>query len=365
MYRIKYVLLIGVLVSVILSISSCANYLVAIQMVSAPNDSLLGTTVNQQFEEINRATDRLIEINGFERQHINLHEEGIEISYFDIPAGDYGYTTDTAKVRREDNSVRWIKTHWQWKDKSCFTATIDNSAKGTLLMLHGWARDNRSLISLAVEFAQLGYRVVVPDLRGHGQSSGEWLSFGEQESTDIIRLADRLDLKSFDILGFSLGASTALQMASRDHRVNRVISIAAMHSIEETIPKFGARSRPWIASLLKENEKSIVSSASELTGINYQVTSDTLRAAQRIRIPTLLVYGEKDQMSDKHLNTLIFDSLSGQKQLYEVSELRHTFVLQHQSELLNVAVNWLGLRNPKDNLQDSTCPVDEFKQGFM
>lgn len=361
MLRKPYILLFIVLIPIVLSISSCANYIVAVQMVSAPNDSLLGTTVNNQFELINNATDQLIARNGFQRSKIKLTESGIEISYFDIPAADYGYMFNTKPMLMESGKIQWIHTHWQWKDNSCFVANEYQDQSRIILMLHGWARDNRSLMSYAVEFAQLGFRVIVPDLRGHGKSSGEWLSFGVQESMDISEFADQLQLKRFDVLGFSLGAATALQMASRDKRVNRVIAVAPMHSIEETIPKFGLRSRPWIAYLLEDNEQNIVSSATKLTGFDLTETSNTLVASSKITNPTLLVYGENDQMSDADLNRSIYESLIGDDNaLRSMPDLRHTFVLQHQAELTKIVASWMGLETNKSVLEQDICPIHEY-----
>jgi pimeloyl-ACP methyl ester carboxylesterase len=228
-------------------------------------------------------------------------------------------------------------------------------------MLHGWARDSRSLFSYAVEFAQMGYRVIIPDLRGHGQSGGEWLSFGALESDDIRQLLDHLQLDKVDVFGFSLGAATGLHLAAKDKIVNRVIAIASMHSIEQTIPKFGSRSRPWIAWLLQDEEENIVDSGNDLTGLDLQITSNTLAAAEQLMNPTLLVYGGIDQMSDKQLNQSIYDTLNGPKEIQGIEELRHTHLLQHQTALTPVVAKWLGLTHSDNKIVDSSCRVSEYQ----
>ncbi len=361
MFRVRHLLLVLAFIPVLLNLSACANYFIAMQMVSAPNDSLLGTTVNEQFSIVNDATDRLIEHNGFQRRQVQLDVEGLTISYFDIAAGNYGYTFATKPVEGEGGDwIRYIHTHWTWPVKQCHQAKLIPEEKGVLLMLHGWARDNRSLVSYGVEFAQQGYRVIIPDLRGHGMSGGDWLSFGEQESADMMQFADHLGLTEFDVFGFSLGAATAIQLGSRDDRVKRIIAVAAMHSIAETIPKFGARSRPWIANLLDGNEVDIVESARGIAGYDYQSTSDTLSAAAQLHAPTLLVYGEIDQMSDRGLNQKLFDQLQGDKQLIGIPRLRHTHVLQHQTALMAVAGKWFGIPDSKGEPPVTSCARNEF-----
>ncbi len=44
--------------------------------------------------------------------------------------------------------------------------------RGTLLFLHGYLQDKRFLTPWAIRLAQEGYRCVVVDLRGHGESTG-------------------------------------------------------------------------------------------------------------------------------------------------------------------------------------------------
>lgn len=365
MYKTRLLILITLLVPLALSLSSCANYLIAMQMVSAPNDSILGTTVNEQFKLVNDASDEMIRHNGFKRKYTQLNSgqlnsEGLKLSYFDIAPQDYGHSFKTSPVRDQDGTILWIKPHWIWKNKQCFVPQQSIVERGIMMLLHGWSRDSRSMMRYAIAFAQLGYRVIVPDLRGHGQSTGEWLSFGVRESLDISALADHLRLKEFDVLGFSLGAATAIHLGSRDDRVKRIIAVATMHSIEDTIPKFGARSRRWIASLLEGQEAEIIASAEAMTGFDYRQTSDTFAAAAKVFQPTLLVYGENDQMSDMLLNRALYQHLNGERALASMPELRHTFVLQHQSMLMDIVTHWLGVKNTIVEFRNDDCPIEEF-----
>lgn len=352
MFHLKISLLTLGLLTVVLSLSGCANYLIAMQVIGAPNRSILGSTLDEQFQQINDATDELIRLTGIERKSVILPSNGISISYLEVPAADYGYVFKTTPMKGENDVVRWIHTHWRWKDRQCFTPDPGITQNRTLLMLHGWGRDSRSLISYAVYFAQFGVRVIVPDLRGHGKSNGEYLSFGAFESDDIKEFANVIALQNFDVFGFSLGAAVAIHMAANDERVNRVVAVAPMHSIKETIPKFGARSRPWVASLLEGREDKIVDAAISLTDYDLNTTSDTLLASKNLNVPILLVYGERDQMSDEALSDRLMKNIPGEKYQAEITEMRHTHVLQHQSVLAEVVASWLEIGNPNSRNAD-------------
>ena len=88
----------------------------------------------------------------------------------------------------------------------------ESSGEGfPLVFLHGWSMSARVWRYQAEALASL-YRVVTVDLRGHGESSGNFtgLSF-EDYAADIVELFTILDLRDTSIIGWSMGAQIALQ----------------------------------------------------------------------------------------------------------------------------------------------------------
>jgi len=79
-----------------------------------------------------------------------------------------------------------------------------------LLALHGLTGHGARWRALAAE--QLGgYRVIAPDLRGHGRSTAlpPWTL--EQHAADVLRVIDRYRLAAVPVLGHSFGGAVALQ----------------------------------------------------------------------------------------------------------------------------------------------------------
>jgi pimeloyl-ACP methyl ester carboxylesterase len=96
----------------------------------------------------------------------------------------------------------------------------DGPADGKpVLLLHGWPYDIHSFVDVAPILAAAGYRVIVPYLRGYGDT--RFLSIdtkrnGQQAAlaVDAIALLDALKIKQAIVAGFDWGARTADIMAA-------------------------------------------------------------------------------------------------------------------------------------------------------
>jgi pimeloyl-ACP methyl ester carboxylesterase len=83
-----------------------------------------------------------------------------------------------------------------------------------VILLHGWPYDIHSYVDVAPLLASMGYRVIVPHLRGYGTTrflSSEALRNGQPSAlaVDTIALMDALKIEKATIGGFDWGARTA------------------------------------------------------------------------------------------------------------------------------------------------------------
>ncbi len=76
-------------------------------------------------------------------------------------------------------------------------------------------------------------RIILPDLRGFGQSSynKEVNSFSEH-ADDIMSLLDKLSIKNFSLLGFYIGGAVAMEIASNlKGRVSKLILVSSVGTL--------------------------------------------------------------------------------------------------------------------------------------
>lgn len=349
-----------VLLLMTLLLSGCISRYIANQMILAPNKSIIGEELDRQFSMYNKAHLAMLNIDGVKKGRTWLPEYKIYLSYIDIAPADYGFSYKTQAIRDLQGNSTQIQTTWRWYTEPCSRNKVAKPNK-VLVLLHGWGRNNHSMLSYGMAFAQLGYRVILPDLRGHGESSGDWVSFGAQEAEDIATLLTRLNIQSFDLIGFSLGASTGLHLAAKDRRVKKVAAIAPMHSLAQTIPKFVKQSPTWLGNIITFFQSSALEQVDAIGGFNYEHSSNTVAPTALIDFPLLFIYGSVDNMSGYALNKQLAEIGNEAHELVKLDGLRHTHVLLHQSALIKPLKHWFNLSEEQESSRAiSNCAVTEF-----
>lgn len=97
-----------------------------------------------------------------------------------------------------------------------------------VVLIHAFASQSTSWNVVAAALAGRGFRVIAPDLRGHGRSAWTDTYALEDFEHDLIILLDTLELDRVSLVGHSLGGHLALRLAARmPDRVDRLVIEAA------------------------------------------------------------------------------------------------------------------------------------------
>lgn len=94
------------------------------------------------------------------------------------------------------------------------------------VLFHGLASSSREWLSLAEVLAARGRRLILPDMRGHGDSAQprDPAAYPPDSLVDDgLALVEHLGLDDYDLGGYSLGGRVALRMQVRGARPTRVI----------------------------------------------------------------------------------------------------------------------------------------------
>lgn len=169
---------------------------------------------------------------------------------------------------------------------------------GTIVILPGFydtINQTRYLMWARVLAAE-GYRAVLADQRGHGRSTGEWSTYGVQESLDMLAVLDaleRMDLlvEPLGIAAVSFGAATAVQMAEMDHRIGALVLISTFTTMRDVIPDFGRAI--GFTAFSDAMYQRVIDQAGRHGGFDPD-EADVIHRLPRIDTPTLLIHGEDD-----------------------------------------------------------------------
>ncbi len=182
-----------------------------------------------------------------------------------------------------------------------------------VLLMHGWASNVRTtdtLWQISATLADAGCRVILPDLRGHGDSTGQIVTSGFREVEDLSVLLDHIHALYPDditlpigVAGHSYGGGMAIQFAAHDARVRRVLALAPLADVRPSmlpgVRFFAKRFRPisWFFYLNWAIDQKAIDEAQlkmeERTGADLSVNNAVYQVA-RLDIPVLILQGGED-----------------------------------------------------------------------
>jgi 3-oxoadipate enol-lactonase len=193
----------------------------------------------------------------------------------------------------------------------------------TLVLLHGATLDHHAW-DPQVDALNSRYRLVVPDLRGHGASTGPGLFTFDDAVGDIVALLEHLDLRHVGLVGLSLGGNIAQEIVRRDP--GRIAALVVADATCNTASRHSLEAPMTIASLSGLSligRDAFLNATANLTAedpavqqyvrdVNrtrptqevVQILSSMLTGAlhpdgaYRLPVPTLLMHGENDHLGD-------------------------------------------------------------------
>ncbi len=119
---------------------------------------------------------------------------------------------------------------WQFSASDGIRIHVSEMGEGRpLILIHGYFSDSATnwiKYGHAALLAEAGYRVIMPDLRAHGQSGKPHdPAFYPRDilADDQLALIDHLGLGDFDLGGYSLGGRTVARMLARGCRPGRAV----------------------------------------------------------------------------------------------------------------------------------------------
>ena len=225
---------------------------------------------------------------------------------------------------------------------SGFLVPCDN-ARATIILFHGWRSSWKlDFCSVFEYYNSLGLNIIAVDERAHGESEGQFITFGIRERHDVltwVTYAAQLlgEDEPIFIDGVSMGATTVLMAADFDFPANLRGIIAdcgfiSPYTIMDSVimranPHLPRKPILWLLNIFTQL----------FAGFSLNEHS-TLQALRVTKYPVLMVHGTADSFVPYEMSQLGYDACTGDKELILVEGAEHGMSFFTEQDRLKVVL---------------------------
>lgn len=201
----------------------------------------------------------------------------------------------------------------------------DIKSNNWIIIVHGYCGKGIEMALYAKKFYELGYNILIPDLRGHGLSNGNYVGMGWHDRLDILEWIKHLVKENEEckivLHGVSMGSATVCMTAGEDlpSNVKAIISDCGYSSAWEQfshhlkrvyhLPSFPILN---IASL----------NAKYKAGYSIREASTTKQLAKS-KTPILFIHGDKDIFVPYAMMEKLYKATNSPKEMVTIKDAEH------------------------------------------
>lgn len=186
---------------------------------------------------------------------------------------------------------------------------IEQNSSTYIIMVHGYRSEGAGIMGPIKKFQKAGYSLLIPDLRGHGQSEGDYIGMGWDERLDILDWIDYLIQRNENITiilyGISMGGATVMNAAGENlpSQVKAVIEDCGYTSVWDVF-------KAHIDMNDMESEIALrMASLVTLIRAGYRLEdASPLLQVQNCHIPILFIHGSKDDFVPCEMVDELYDA---------------------------------------------------------
>lgn len=202
---------------------------------------------------------------------------------------------------------------------------VPSRNRAAVIVLHGYGSNRAGMIEHVDILARHGYGVLAYDLRGHGESGGDfralgWLDVADvQAAIDFIQAREDVDADRIGVSGFSIGGQIGLRAAVR---------IDALKAVFADGPGFANfRDLPDPISLPEQiyafNDNIVIQGVSSSTGVAIPETAIIDEIDQIAPRPIFIIATGAQDGLEQRTSQRYYDRAGEPKTLWLIPETEH------------------------------------------
>ena len=212
-----------------------------------------------------------------------------------------------AENKQLQDGYRWYDENYKQKvtcksrkGKTLHAMEFRNPSNSNIwvICLHGWTNVKREMSPYAMEYYRRGFNVLIPDLRGHGDSESKYVSMGWLDRLDVVdwinSLVEENPRVKITLHGVSMGSATVMMMAGDENLPENVRLIVA--DCGYTSPREITRKclPEYLPGMPLELTYAVGRLGAILFGHFDPEDADCEAAAAQSKVPILFVHGDAD-----------------------------------------------------------------------
>ncbi len=194
-----------------------------------------------------------------------------------------------------------------------------------LIAVHGYRGNHSHMYTLASFYGLRGYNVLLPDLRGCGESEGDYIGMGWPDRRDMMQwigwIIDRDPEAQIVLHGISMGGATVVMTSGEDlpPQVRAIVEDCGYTSVWDIF-------RDELKLLFHLPEFPVMYTASVIASLRagYSFSeASSLEQVRKAKVPMMFIHGEKDNFVHTEMVYPLYEACPTEKQLLVVEGAGH------------------------------------------
>lgn len=197
----------------------------------------------------------------------------------------------------------------------------------TALIIHGYTDNSIRMLMIGHLYnKEMNYNILLPDLRAHGKSDGEYIQMGWKDRLDILKWIDVSkgiygDTTNMVIHGISMGAATTMMTSGEDlpENIKCFVEDCGYTSVWDEFKhklrdEYGLPAFPILPVTSLYTQMKV--------DWNFKEAS-SLEQIKKSKLPMFFIHGDKDTYVPTWMVNKLYEAKQGEKELWIVPGVEH------------------------------------------
>jgi uncharacterized protein len=255
----------------------------------------------------------------------NPHLEDSEAVVASI-AEEAGLADASFMKDHEPSQVNVVSSDKQQLNLNAYLFENNPSEHKWAIIVHGYNSHAKSMTRYVRNFYEKGYHVLSPDLRGHGESEGDYIGMGWHDRKDMLLWIDKIieiDPEAEIVLfGISMGGATVMMTSGEEDlpaNVKVIVEDCGYSSVSDVFIY-------QLADLFGLPEFPVINAANTLTNIRagYDLyEASAVDQVSKSETPILFIHGDADTFVPFEMLDEVYEAANVEKEKLIITNAGH------------------------------------------